>query len=474
MANRLSILFVLLSFLFINCSMASEFKQAYAPIKIGPRVIMIPIERTPDAPSYVSVKPDSAGDKLVWTAARLAKYYRIEQYVDGQWVMVNANVSGTQYTLPVTASGIYRVTACDEYGCAVAKQQNRVVSESLSVKAFYSNRSQVDDYGWVEVNWQVSGAATVSITQTTQGRTAGSWNAANPTQGTIKSHLDSMSSFTLTAHDFDGKTTSRVLSIATLPENPVQLNGVKGNFLQPLFLSGLDVVERSVLEHEDNLYFATHGGRLHRYSVTKEAGKIIDWHGDWDIPLVGVVNSAPIIEGDKLIFTISMRNGKGKVCSAFLVDGRMHSCSEEKSSNVLASPVIINQAPSSNLSALSTFFAESQAVQSGIYIFQRDGLIQVLDPSDMSIVLNEYRIGGVTAEFINTPSLIVDDSGERQQFIMQNSENEIFGVDVPTRTVPSTISNSMNQWFGSEPPQTQTPSTNNQIQILPVVWREKL
>ncbi|ALU42821.1 hypothetical protein [Pseudoalteromonas rubra] len=453
MANRLSILFVFLSFLIINCSMASEFKQAYAPI-------------------YVSVKPDSAGDTLVWTAARLAKYYRIEQFVDGKWEMVNANVSGTRYTMPATASGVYRVTACDEYGCAVAKQQNRVVSEPFSVKAFYSNRSQVDDYGLVEVSWQVSGAATVSIMKSTQDGATYSWNALNPTQGTLKSHLSSMSSFTLTAHDFGGKSTSRVLSIATLPENPVELNGVKGSFLQPLFLSGLDVVERSVLEYEDNLYFATHGGRLHRYSVTKEAGKIIDWHGDWDIPLAGVVNSAPVIDGDKLIFTMSMRNGKGKVCSAFLADGKMHSCSEEKSSNVLASPVIINQAPSSNLSAVSTFFTESRNVENGVYVFQRDGLIQVLDPSDLSIVLNEYRIGGVSAEFINTPSLITDDSGERQQFIMQNSENEIFGVDVPTRTVPSTISNTMNQWFGSE--QTQTPSTNNQIQILPVVWREKL
>ncbi|WP_194868384.1 hypothetical protein [Pseudoalteromonas sp. PPB1] len=474
MATQLSILFFFLNLLIVNRPMASEFKQAYVPIKVGSRIILKQIERTPDAPIYVSVKLDSAGDKLVWTAVRLAEYYRVEQYVNDQWVMVNANVSATQYTMPATASGVYRVTACHKYGCAAAKQQNRVVSEPFSVKAFYSNRSQVDDFGLAEVSWQVSGAASVSITKMIQDRAAYHWDVVNPNYGTVKIHVSSMSRFKLTAYDFDGKSTSRVLSIATLPENPVQFGGVKGNFRQPLFLSGIDVIERSVLEHEDNLYFATHGGRLHRYSVTKQAGKIVDWQADWDIPLAGVINSAPVIEGNRLIFTISMRNGKGKICSALLADGIMQSCSEEKDSNVLASPVIISQAPSSNLSSVSKFFAESQTIQSGIYIFQRDGLIQVLDSNDLSIVLNEYRIGGVTAEFINTPSLIVDEVSERQQFIMQNSENEIFGVDVPTRTVPSTISNTMNQWFGSEQSQIQASSTNSQIQVLPVVWREKL
>ncbi|MCG7537566.1 hypothetical protein [Pseudoalteromonas sp. OOF1S-7] len=474
MTSRLSILFVLLNLIAINSTIAMEFKQAYAPIRAGIFTVLIPVERAPDAPIYFSVKPDNTGDKLVWTAVSDAKYYRIEQYTNGRWEMVNANVSGTHYTMPAAASGIYRVTACDDFGCAAAKQQNRVVTEPFSVKALYSNRSQVDDYGRVEVSWQITGAAKVSITKTENGRTVQTWPALNPARGKMSSYVNSMARFNLTAYDFDGQAISRTLSIATLPENPVRLNGVKGEFHQPLFLSGLDVIERSVLEHEDNLFFATHGGRLHRYSVKKKAGKITDWHAKWNIPLDGVMNSAPTIQGDELIFTVSMRNGNGKVCSVRASDGEGQSCSAQKSSNLIASPLIVNRVQPSRLSAVSQFFTESTRAQEGIYVFQRDGLIQVLDPNDLNIVLSEYRVGGIQTEFLNTPALITDGSGERQQFIMQNSENEIFGVDVPVQTVPSAISSTMNQWFSSEQSQTQTRRTINQVQTLPVVWRKKL
>ncbi|TMP26414.1 hypothetical protein CWB99_19110 [Pseudoalteromonas rubra] len=448
-----------------------EFKQAYAPIIVGKITTFIPIERAPDAPIYVSVQPSDSGDKLVWSAVDSAKFYFIEQYINGKWEMVNANYQGTQYTLPKSASGVYRVTACDEYGCAAAKQQNRVVSEPFAVKAFYSDRSQVDMFGQAKVSWQISGAATVSVSRVENGRTVQTWPVVNPNQGALVSRVDGLAHFTLTAHGFDGRKVVRKLSIATLPDNPIQLNGVKGEYHQPLFLSGLDVVERSIVEHGDNIYFSTHDGVLRRFSVKKQNGKIIDWKPEWaHSTLGGVVNSAPVIDGGTLLYTISRRNNTGLMCRSRLSDGRILMCSGVKNSSLIASPVIVNSQQSIGLRAVSDFFTSSTQVQGGIYIFHRDGLIQVLDPIDLTTVLREYRIGGVETGFVSTPSLV---TGDQHQFIMQ-SQNEVFGVDVPTQIVPSTISNTVDQVFGSKPSQTQTGETNAQTQTLPVVWRKKL
>lgn len=476
MSYRLIVLLFALSFLAVNNVTAMEFKQAYAPIKVGKITTFIPIERAPDAPVYVSVQPDDAGDRLVWTAVGDADYYRIEQYISGKWVIVNANYQGNHYTMPSTASGVYRVTACDEYGCAEAKQQNRVTSELFSVNAFYSDRSQVDEFGQLKLGWQITGAARVSLTRYENGSAVYSWPILNPQQGTLTTKINQRSHFKLTAYDFNGQATTRALSITTMPENPIQLDGVKGQYHQPHFLSGLDVVEHSVLENEDNLFFATHDQTLYRYSVNKQAGKIVDWKPEWKLSLPGVVNDTPTLIGSELLFSVSMLNGTGQVYRARLSDGKITQRSKATNSNLLASPLFVQSKLSTSDRALRTvsgIFTPTTEVQGGIYVFHHNGLIQVLDPNNLEVVLSEYNVGEAQVRFINTPSLITESSGGMQQLIMQN-DDELFGVNVPTLTSPSIINNTMEQLFGSEQTESQADNTNKQPQTLPVVWRKKL
>ncbi|TMP35045.1 hypothetical protein [Pseudoalteromonas rubra] len=453
-----------------------EFQQEHAPIRVRGITTFFPIERAPDAPIYVSVQPNDTGDKLVWSAVDSAKFYSIEQYINGKWEMVNASYRGTQYTLPKSASGVYRVTACDEYGCAAAKEQNRVVSEPFAIKAFYSDRSQVDMFGQVKVHWQISGAAMVSVSRVENGSTVKTWPIVNPQKGTLSSQINHLSLFKLTAYDFNGQATTRTLAVATLPENPIMLDGVKGEYHQPYFLSGLDVVEHSVLENEDNLFFATHNQTLHRYSVIKEGGKIVDWKPEWKISLPGVVNNAPAISNGDLIFSVSMFNGTGQVYRARLSDGKITQRSKVTNSNLIASPLIVKPKLSTSARAFraaSGVFTSTTEVQGGIYVFHRDGLIQILHPDDLEFVVSEYRVSNMEMQFINTPSLVIEPSSRKQQLIMQK-DDEMFGVDVPTLTSPSVIENTMEQLFGSDQAQPQTDKAGQKTQTLPVVWRKKL
>ncbi|RZM74391.1 hypothetical protein C3B51_19730 [Pseudoalteromonas rubra] len=477
MTIRLLMLLFTLNFIAITSVTAMEFKQAYAPISVGKITTFIPIERAPDAPVYVSVQPSDAGDKLVWSAVDSAKFYFIEQYINGKWEMVNANYQGTQYTLPKSASGVYRVTACDEYGCAKAKQQNRVVSEPLAVKAFYTNRSQVDDYQRVSLSWEISGAATVSITRYEQGRKVESWLNINPSRGTLTSNVRSLADFRLVAKDFNGETIARKLRIATLPENPVKLQGAKGKYTQPLFHSGLDIVSRSMLVKHGSVYFSTHDGQLMRYSAEKQNGAAVEWKKSWSLKLDGVVNNAPVMKADKLLFSVSLRNGTGKMCRVNASTGGEKECTEIKSSALIASPLIIKSASKSTESlfsrAVSFVSRPSSQLIEGVYLFRRDGVVEILDPNDMHKEIRTFGIPDFRNEVVSTPILISDpDNNFEEHFIVEDGL-DVIGVEAPKHTLQqsSSIVEAAREWFNGNEVQNESEQSSDTLKVL---WRKRL
>ncbi|KZN46674.1 hypothetical protein [Pseudoalteromonas luteoviolacea] len=459
-------------------AVASEFQQAYAPIVVGGITIFIPIEVKPNNVAYLSIKPDSAGTKLAWTPSDTASYYKVQYLKDGNWVSLSERHGATHFQVPANIAGPYRVLACHQYGCSAGTPTNRTLTQDLVIKALYSDNPQTDDRKRVVVGWQVDGASSVTLSRFENGVHRYSQTGLNPSQGSIASIIGGLAQFRLTAYGFDGTSVSRTLQVATKPVNPTLKLGNKGQYAQPFYHSELDIIEKTILEHNDSIYFATHDGQILRYAP-KVGSAQPEWQQSWSIKLRGVVNNAPVVDGEYLLYSISMRDNTGMACKTRLIDGAQHSCTSEKNSNLIASPVVVKETPKSAgvFSAFSSFTSSQADVQAGVYVFHRNGTVEVLDPNNLKNVLRTFTLKGVINESVlTTPAVIVDQgNNNQQQFVIQDGK-DVIGVNVPSSNTParsSSMVQAVGRWFSDEP-STDVQKAQSNIQVLEVVWREKL
>ncbi|MCF6439721.1 hypothetical protein L1077_09790 [Pseudoalteromonas luteoviolacea] len=476
----------------LSISVNASFEQAYTPIRVGNITIFVPIELVPDKVAYLSVNHRSNDVSLAWSKVDDAQYYQIQHSINGQWVFISENYTKTHY-LAGASSGQFRVRACHQYDCGDWQSQIRSVQEPLNIQAFFSNSARSNESGQLSIGWSVKGASSVTLTQKVAGSVVSSKSGLHPVQGMTTTPIHGLTEFTLNVYGFDGEVIRKSLLATSKPKFPIQLQGHKGHYRQPLYESSLDIVENSIVEHDDNLFFATHDGLLFFYQGLRSSDGEVQWRHGWNIQLDGVVNNAPIVENDFLYFTESHFDNTGRVCHVRWLDGSAKVCTNTTQSNLLASPVLVRQAPEENLGFFASAkrfamsFSQSNPqpaqVQTGLYIFHRDGTIDVLDPDNNLTLIRKLSLRESISQakgIVNTPALVMDQDVDvyQPQFIIQQA-NELMGVNVPAviEAPQPSVMESFSQWFSSSSePVVRSEMAGQQTQSTPeelkVVWRE--
>ncbi|KZN33634.1 hypothetical protein N474_19335 [Pseudoalteromonas luteoviolacea CPMOR-2] len=471
----------------------ASFEQAYAPINVGSITIFIPIELLPEKASYLSLNTDSGQTRLAWSPVSDADYYQIQHFENGQWVSISDQYTSTHYSTQ-SITGPFRVRACHRYGCADWQSNIRNVQDPLNIQAFYSDSARSDDAGRINIGWSVLGASSVTLTQKVAGSVVSVKQGLNPTQGVTTPYISGLTEFTLSAHGFGGQVIHKNLSVTSKPKFPIQLQGQKGGFKQPLYESSLDIVEKSIVEYDDNLFFATHDGLLMFYQGVRRSDGEVTWRHGWNMQLEGIINNAPVVDGDFLYFTESYFDNTGQACRVRWLDASAKVCSDKTNNNLLASPVMVKPAPEVNLGFVASVqrFAKSftssaqqqDDVQTGLYVFHRDGTIDVLDPHNNLKLKRQFSLKNSinqTQGIVTTPSLIMnqDIALYKPQFVIQQAD-ELMGVDVPAVVKEPELSTmeTISQWFRMSPSAEvsaagSAPSNAPQgPEELKVVWRD--
>ncbi|KZN51727.1 hypothetical protein N474_23945 [Pseudoalteromonas luteoviolacea CPMOR-2] len=485
------ILFLLISLL-TSLPGRAEFEQAYEPVMVFGAPVLVPVESTPEDTLYLSVQSKQDAMLVAWSPSQDADYYQLQYLEGGVWKYASEKHYLTYLTVDVSR-GPFRVRGCHKYGCAQWQADNRAVQAPLSIKAFYSNSAQADRYGRLMLGWHVEGATDVTITARKNGQVAAVNRSLAPSKGLLDAYVDQLTEYTLSATAFSGEAITKTLVVTAIPKLPVTLTGIKNNYKQPLYETGLDIVEKSITEYRDNLIFATHDGHLLFYKGTHDHNQEMQWDYGWHIELEGVVNNAPIIEGDFLYFTESYYDSTGRACRIRWQDALGKVCSNKASSSLLASPVLVNAHAENNQGffASARQFARSFTssttrpnIESGLYIFHEDGTVEVLDPINDLQLKRQLSIKNsidTTQGISVTPTLVMSQTyaSYHPQFIIQQ-DKDLIGVHVPevqSAAPEVSVFQSVSRWFSrsmSDDGSIQAVTKQQAPKELKVVWRESL
>ncbi|MDK1312511.1 hypothetical protein [Pseudoalteromonas ardens] len=491
----------LLCCLVLFSPLLNAFEQAYAPIRAGKATIFLPFELIPEKIVRLSTKRTGDVSQLAWTPVWEADYYVVEHYQGGQWKTVNDKVL-TSFT-STAQTGPFRIKSCHRYGCSSWQQNAVTVDADLEVQAFYATSSQVEPGEVFQLHWSQSGATAISVTKSVNQYTTPALTMKSPSLRSLSQSINYVTKYTLTAYGFGGQKLQREVVVSPLAEVRTIEQALPSNYPQPLRELGLDVIERTIVEHNGSLYFATHDDKLFRYKSqviqSARGEKDITWQKEWVLNTAGVVANAPVFNDGFAYFTVSMMGEKGKACKVDINQPGTPDCSKQFDSNVIAAPMLIDKAQlnatASSLSQSSFFSSVSDAneiLMNGLYVFQRNGTIKVLDTDDLSTELKTYIMPPQAKNVLTKPLLIgsvelvraaeqstqfakhvteaVNTVGSGPQLIYREG-NKLLGIAFPKSTPQSeSVTQQMSRMLGLEAVQ----STSQGSQTMQVVWEVEL
>ncbi|KZN70335.1 hypothetical protein [Pseudoalteromonas luteoviolacea] len=489
--NRVLFVFILYMY---GIPASASFEQAYIPINTGGTTILVPIEKSPETVKLLSFKSSENVTEIAWSPTHEAQYYQLQYLSQGEWKSSSDRLL-LPYYRQVGITGPFRVRGCNRYGCAQWQTNNRRIQKPLHVPAFYTNNAKSDSQGAIQVSWFVEGATSLTLLVIEGSTVVRRIDGLHPIQGEFTTRIKQLSQITLRATGFNGEFVDKSLIATTAPKLPIKLSGVRSNYKQPLYETDLDIIEKSIIEYQDNLIFSTHDGLLVFYKATRNHNQEIDWAYQWHIELEGAVNNAPLIDGDFLYFTESNYDSTGRVCRIRWQDALGKVCTNKVSSSLLASPVLVNAVNTDTNPSFfelvrqfaHSFSSNRREIESGLYIFHENGMVEVLDPVNDLQVKRRFSIRGsidTTLGISITPTLVMnlDYPSYHPQFIIQQ-DKDLIGVHVPaTQSSESEMSvfNTMSRWFSGEKGEDEgTQNTKVQaeaqaVQELQVVWRDSL
>ncbi|KAF7788350.1 hypothetical protein PRUB_a2987 [Pseudoalteromonas rubra] len=478
----------------------NAFEQAYTPIKVGKTTVFIPIELIPENIVRLSTKRTGNVSQLAWTPAADADYYVVEHYQDGQWRVVNDKVL-TPYT-STAQTGPFRIKSCHRHGCSPWQQNAVTVDADLEVQAFYATSSQVEAGEVFQLHWSQSGATAISVTKSVDQYTKPALTMKSPSFRSLSQSINYVTKYTLTAYGFGGQSIQREVVVSPLAEERTIEQALPSNYPQPLRELGLDVIERTIVEHNGSLYFATHDDKLFRYKSqviqSAQGEKDITWQKEWAINTAGVVANAPVFNGGFAYFTVSMMGEKGKACKVDVNQPGTLNCSNQFDSNAIAAPMLVDKAQlntaisQSESSFFNSVSEANEILVNGLYVFQRNGTIKVLDTNNLRTELKTYIMPAQVKNVLTKPLLIgsvelvraaaqstqlakhvteaVNTAGSGPQLIYREG-NKLLGIAFPKSTPQSeSVTQQMSRMLGLE----AVPSTSQDSQTMQVVWEAEL
>ncbi|KAF7781459.1 hypothetical protein PRUB_b0682 [Pseudoalteromonas rubra] len=461
---------------------------------VGDIITFIPIELTPLRVAQVWKSPASNGIKIAWSKVDDAKYYKLSYTVknpNGSEVSHSVVVTGLYHTLSSDTNSYTNITvqACHDYGCSTMQVAQEKAQQPLTIQSFYGGASQAGSNGVVTLHWQTSGATSVSISQTVNGRIVSTKHGLSPNTGSYTVRPTPFTSYTLTAHQFEGQTAKRTINIASAYHQPERKPGKKQPaYQQPFHEKGYDIVQRTLVRHVDSLYFSTRDYKLYRFDIGDN--NRIQPEPTWVLETDGLIANKPIIEGDHLFYTASYsakkqlngenhkKENKGQVCSVNIARGITTPAPEcrQFEFNVVAGPVMV-RTPERTVSNLFRLFSAAPADEAaeGLYVFERNGTLSVIDPYDLkrNIVRRQIPNGDSGNGILATPEVFLSGNGSNVNQIVVKQEGKIMGVQVPTSSeVPSRVSvaaRSMMQSLGLSERAEPEP-----VKPLEVIWEKEL
>lgn len=338
--------------LFLSVSAHAEtFEQAYAPIAVGDITIMIPIDRQPAIPIALSMTQTESNYLLAWDPSS-GHRFKLEHWVDGEWVLLSDNISTHQYQTSLDNGPQFRVSACDQYGCSDWQTVNNTVDGDLMISGFSSSNHAVESGQRVSLSWNVSSAIELTITSN-QGHRFKSYAA----KGQHNFYISQITEFTLTAIGFQHsyQQTLTVSPASLLPD--FQTQPQQDTYIQPLLALVLNQnetmlpIERALLSLSlpsgDNVnIIPQHDNKLSRVS---DSGELI-----WTQALNGMVANQPILQltdtqqTGHLYFGVASLDGRGEICRIH-IDGTDLQClttepdSQNPLNSMVAGPVMVNE-----------------------------------------------------------------------------------------------------------------------------------
>ncbi|WP_299491926.1 hypothetical protein [uncultured Shewanella sp.] len=338
--------------LFLSVSAHAEtFEQAYAPIGVGDITIIIPIDRQPAVPLSFSMMQTASNYLLAWDASS-GHRFKLEHWVDGEWVLLSDNILTNQYQTSQNNGPQFRVSACDQYGCSDWKTVNNTVDGELMISRFSSSYHAVERGQRVSLAWNVSSAIELNITSN-QGHRFKSYLK----EGLQNFYINKITEFTLTATGFENtyQQTLTVSPAAVMPD--FQTQAQPDTYTQPLLALVLDQnetmlpIERALLSitltDGDNLHIIPqHDNKLSRVS---DSGELI-----WTQALNGMVANQPILQladahqTEHLYFGVASLDGSGEICRIH-IDGTDLQClttqpnSQTPLNSMIAGPVMVEE-----------------------------------------------------------------------------------------------------------------------------------
>ena len=427
-------LFTVLSLTSINnlaLANTEQFEQAYAPVMVGDITTFIPIELTPDAVVRVSSKQVGDQTQLAWTPSSNAEYYKVLKYNGSSWVTVMPKVTNSFYTY--NGTGQFRVVACFKYGCQTSTATSVHEKNELSISAFYTQtNAQISENSQVTVAWQLAGSTSATVTHIQNGRATTKPITALQS-GSTSFYVQSDSKFRLTASGFNGETTSTEIHVATQRANPFLDKGLKSEYKQPLYNLGLDIIQRTILQTDHHLVFATHDSKLFFYRAYREQGQPVSWQQEWQLTLDGVVNSIPNLTENYLYFSETNASNQGRLCKARLTDKQNLICSDYYAEPLLTSPIIVNNDGDYSAKFVDSISPTSKA--GGVYAFYHNGDVRIFDQQTLVPKPQSFSLSNdLEQPMINTPTVFLNKKriqGISPQFLIKERDN-VMGVGIPS------------------------------------------
>ncbi|ESP90644.1 hypothetical protein N483_14005 [Pseudoalteromonas luteoviolacea NCIMB 1944] len=458
-------------------SFSQEFEQAYVPIGLDGITLILPIDVYPSKPVYFSVKNTSTHDFVAWSSESTADYYQVEAYINGEWRLVSNKVVGTSASFKVDSSREYRIRSCHKYGCSEWQLNNNKVSDELKINAFYTDKSTLKKGESTLLRWSVMGAATVEI-RSSEGYT---FSTLNPVSGRITIRPQRSSTFYITASGFSGEKKTLKVNVA-LEHGLIRHDGHKTAYTQPLYELPYDINHKTVLTDNEDIYFGTHDGKLLHYRYKKEAAGSEQWQLIWERTLNGIINNPPTLHNRELYYSVNIFGGRSQICSVKLQQLPTHNCTSIKYGEVYASPIVIDPdfLPQSNLSWLQKngITPIDSQVMRGIYVFYRDGKIEVLSQLSKSTTSRQFTLPFHPANpILNTPQLLIGApntaSEGKLQFTLIDGDR-LVGLPVPVESQGNSIVERAQQMFRFSTQSVASESKAAQVQKLDEAWSADL
>ncbi|MCL1126303.1 hypothetical protein [Shewanella surugensis] len=329
---------------------AETFEKAYAPIGVGDITIFIPIDRQPPVPISFSMTQTESDYLLAWDPSS-ANRFKLEQWIDGQWLLISDNILTNQYQTSLDNGPQFRVSACDQYGCSDWREVNNTVEGELMISRFSGSHHAVERGQQVSLSWEVSSAIELKITSN-QGHRFTSY--AEKDQQDF--YVSQITEFTLTATGFEHTYTQTLTVSPAAIVTDFQTQPQQDTYTQPLLALVLNQnetmlpIERALLSitltNGDNLNIIPQ--QDNKLSRVSDNGELI-----WTQTLNGMVANQPILQLDnasqsgQLYFGVSSLNGTGEICRIH-IDGSDLQClveqpnSQNSLASMIAGPVIVD------------------------------------------------------------------------------------------------------------------------------------